>query len=77
MQLIDPVEIYAYATRKVLVIEKEEIKCGNMIKQCTKWLDVRKENIKITWFKLAINFWSSIQNINNLKLWIWKKKFII
>ena len=36
MQLIDAVETYAYGTRNVLVIEKEEIKCGNMIKQCTK-----------------------------------------
>ena len=36
--------------------------------------DVVNENIKE---KLAINSWSSVHNINNYRLWIWKNKFII
>ena len=33
MQSIDSIETYAYGTRKDLVIEKEDIKCNNIIKQ--------------------------------------------
>ena len=33
MQSIDVIEIYAYATIKVLVSKKEEIKCTNIIKR--------------------------------------------
>ena len=36
MQSIDSIEIYAYETSKVLVSEKEEIKCNNIIKRCKK-----------------------------------------
>ena len=32
MQSIDSIETYAYGTSKVLVSEKEEIKCNNIIK---------------------------------------------
>ena len=34
MQSIDSIETYAYGTSKDLVSEKEEIKCGNIIKRC-------------------------------------------
>ena len=37
--------------------------------------DVTKENIKEN--NLTTNFWSSIHNINNWRLWIRKSKFII
>ena len=30
MQSIDLIEAYAYGTRKILVSEKEEIKCNNI-----------------------------------------------
>ena len=33
MQSIDSIETYAYGMRKVLVNEKEEIKCSNTIEQ--------------------------------------------
>ena len=33
MQTIDLIEIYEYGTSKVLVTEKEEIKCNNIIKR--------------------------------------------
>ena len=33
MQSIDSIETYAYGTSKVLVSEKEEIKCNNIIKR--------------------------------------------
>ena len=33
MQSIDSIETYAYGTSKGLVIEKEDIKCINIIKQ--------------------------------------------
>ena len=33
MQSIDSIETYAHGTSKVLVCEKEEIKCNNIIKQ--------------------------------------------
>ena len=36
MQSIDLIQIYAYGMRKDLVIEKEEIKCNNIIKQYKK-----------------------------------------
>ena len=36
MQSIDSIETYAYGIRKVLVSEKEEIKCNNIIKQYKK-----------------------------------------
>ena len=36
MQSIDSIETYAYGMSKDLVIEKEEIKCNNVIKQYTK-----------------------------------------
>ena len=38
MQSIDSMETYAYGMSKVLVSEKEEIKCSNIIKQYKKWL---------------------------------------
>ena len=38
MQSIDPIEIYEYGTRIVLIIEKEEIKYSNIIKQYKRWL---------------------------------------
>ena len=38
MQPIDSTEKYPYGTRKVLVSEKEEIRCSNIIKQCKKGL---------------------------------------
>ena len=34
MQPIDSIETYVYGTSKVLVGEKEEIKCNNIIKRC-------------------------------------------
>ena len=33
MQSIDLIETYAYGTSKVIVSEKEEIKCNNIIKR--------------------------------------------
>ena len=33
MQSVDSIETYAYGMRKDLVIEKEEVKCNNIIKQ--------------------------------------------
>ena len=33
MESIDAIEIFAYGTSKVLVSEKEEIKCNNIIKR--------------------------------------------
>ena len=36
MQSIDSIETYAYGTSKDLVIEKEKIKCSNIIKQYKK-----------------------------------------
>ena len=33
MQSIDSIETYAYGTKKYLVIEKEGIKCDNIIKR--------------------------------------------
>ena len=33
MQSIDLIEAYAYGTSKDLVIDKEEVKCNNTIKQ--------------------------------------------
>ena len=36
MQSIDWIETFAYGTSKVLVSEKEEIKCNNIIKQYKK-----------------------------------------
>ena len=33
MQSIDSMETYAYGTNKVLVSEKEEFKCNNIIKR--------------------------------------------
>ena len=38
MPSIDSIETHAYGTSKVLVSEKEEIKCSNIIKQYKKWL---------------------------------------
>ena len=38
MQSIDSIETYAYETSKYVVIEKEEIKCNNIIKRYKKWL---------------------------------------
>ena len=38
MQSIDSIETYAYGISKVLVSQKEEIKCNNIIKQYKKWL---------------------------------------
>ena len=38
MQSIDSIEACAYGISKVLVSEKEEIKCNNIIKQYKKWL---------------------------------------
>ena len=39
MHSIDSIEIYAsYGTSKVLVSEKERIKCNNIIKLYKKWL---------------------------------------
>ena len=40
MQSIDSMETYAYGTNKVLINEKEEFKCNNIIKRH------KKENIK-------------------------------
>ena len=34
MQSIDLIKTYAYGINKNIVIEKEEIKCNNIIKQC-------------------------------------------
>ena len=36
MQSIDSIEPYAYGTSKVLVSEKEEITCNNIIKRYKK-----------------------------------------
>ena len=36
MQSIDSIETYAYETSKYVVIEKEEIKCNNIIKRYKK-----------------------------------------
>ena len=38
MQLIDSIETYEYGTSKDLVIDKEDIKCNNIIKRYKKWL---------------------------------------
>ena len=38
MQSIDSIETNSYGTSKDLVSVKEEIKCGNIIKQYKKWL---------------------------------------
>ena len=38
MPSIDSIETHAYGTSKVLVSEKEETKCSNIIKQYKKWL---------------------------------------
>ena len=38
MQSIDLIETCAYVTSKVLVVEKEEIKCSKIIKSYKKWL---------------------------------------
>ena len=38
MQSIDSIETYAYGTSKDLVIDKEEIKCSNIIKRYKKKL---------------------------------------
>ena len=38
MQLIDSIETYVYGTSKDLVIDKEDIKCNNIIKRYKKWL---------------------------------------
>ena len=38
MQSIDSIGIYAYVTIIDLVIEKEQIKCSNIIKRYKKWL---------------------------------------
>ena len=43
MQSIDLIEIYAYATSKDLVSEKEEIKCSNI--KMINLDDATKENI--------------------------------
>ena len=37
MQSIDSIETYTYGTSKVRVIEKEEIRCNNIIQQYKKW----------------------------------------
>ena len=65
MQLIDSIETYAYGRSKDLVSEK-------------KWLTsmmLQKELKKTS--KLSKNSWTSIQNINDQRLWIRKNKFII
>ena len=79
MESTDSIETYTYRTRKDLVNEKEEIKCNNIIKRYKKWLTLMmlQKKHKRPQFKLTTNFWSSIQNINNSRLWIWKNKFII
>ena len=49
MQSINLIEAYAYGKSKVLVSEKEDIKCTNIIKRYKKMInfdDVTKENIK-------------------------------
>ena len=50
MQSIDSIETYAYGASKVLLSEKEEIKCNNItIQNHTKTInfdDVTKENLK-------------------------------
>ena len=48
MQSIDLIETYGQGASKDLVMEKEEIKCYNEIKQykVIKFDDVTKENIK-------------------------------
>ena len=38
MQSIDSIETNAYRTSKVLLSEKEKIKCNNIIKWNKKWL---------------------------------------
>ena len=35
---IDSIETYVYGTSKDLVIDKEDIKCNNIIKRYKKWL---------------------------------------
>ena len=79
MESTDSIETYTYRTRKDLVNEKEEIKCNNIIKRYKKWLTLMmlQKKHERPQFKLTTNFWSSIQNINNSRLWIWKNKFII
>ena len=39
MQLTDLIETYEYGTRKVLVNDKEEIKCSNLTKWYEKWFN--------------------------------------
>ena len=38
MQSAESIETYVYGTSKDVVIEKEEIKCNNVIKRYKKWL---------------------------------------
>ena len=71
MQSTDSIENYAYATSKDLVTEKEEVKCNIITKQLKKWL-----TLMMLQSELATNSWSSIQNIDNWRLSIWKNKFI-
>ena len=46
MQSIDSIETYAHGTNKVLVSDKEEMKCNNIINDNQNFNDVAKENIK-------------------------------
>ena len=47
MKSIDSIETFASGTRKILVSEKEEIKCNNIIKyKMVIFNDVLKESIK-------------------------------
>ena len=74
MQSIDSIETYAYEISQDLVSEKEEFKYNRIIERYKKWLTLiaLKRRHKRTWFKLATNFWSFIQNTNISRLWIWR-----
>ena len=79
MKSIDSIETYAYETRKYHLIKTEEIKCNNIIKRIQEWLTLMILHNK-TWNnipKLATNSWSSMQSINNWRIWIWKNVVII
>ena len=52
MQSVDSIETYAYGMSKVLVSEKEEIKCSNIIKQYKQW--------SIWWTTLQKKTWKNI-----------------
>ena len=77
MQSIDSIETHVYGTIKDLISRKEEIKCGNIIKEYNRTIDdVTKENTKEhnpNWPEICDNPF----RILDWRLWIKKNKLII